>query len=414
MYADQRYSAMTMKQRNPAYGMRGRQGGAATLLITVIIVLLVNIITYTMTRTTALENRMTAQDVRSKQAFHAAQAGLDFVFQQIVNNDLGVLTTTCGVVPVDVDGDGNALTGSPTFQLLYGAIDPECPSELVGLQTKSFIRSIGRSADGSAIRVLEVAIDLEREWLGTPVEADPSAVPPPTIPGAVVSKGDVTFAGTAAAAPCLSLAECESWARPGNILENLTTYDDTLVTAGGLISGGDTGNPDSRLREEHKNVDPSLQTLSNDDFFLNILGVDKPTFQDAAQEVSAGDPLPEVNVNPLIWHNGDLSINGGVIGSPEKPVSLVVDGSLNLTGNVIIWGVVYTTGDLGFSGGTNKIFGALVSEQDIDLATGNAAVYFNDDLSQGPLVGGLTGEVSTELGGVQASFDSTAWREIFF
>jgi Tfp pilus assembly protein PilX len=392
--------------------MRRQQQGAATLLITVIIVLLVNILTYTMTRTTALENRMTAAEIRSKQAFHAAQAGLDFVFQQIVNNDLDELTNIDNCVPIPVDA---AVDASPTFQLLYGAVDPECPSELVGLQTQSVIRSIGRSADGSAIRVLEVAIDLEREWLGTPVEADPSAIPPPTIPGAVVSRGDVTFAGTAAAAPCLTLAECESWARPGNILENLTTYDEIVVTAGGNINGGNTGNPDSRLREVHKNAnDPGIAGSDPDDFFQDILGVDKASFFDAAQQVSAGDPLPEVNVNPLIWHDGDLRINGGVIGSPEKPVSLVVDGNLSLAGNVIVWGVVYTTGDLGFSGGTNKIFGALVSEQSIDLATGNAAVYFNDDLSQGPLIGGFTGEVSSELGGVQASFDSTTWREIFF
>ena len=92
---------MNVINRRHCRPLRRQQQGAATLLITVIIVLLVNILTYTMTRTTALENRMTAAEVRSKQAFHAAQAGLDFVFQQIVNNDLPVLTATCGVVPVD-------------------------------------------------------------------------------------------------------------------------------------------------------------------------------------------------------------------------------------------------------------------------------------------------------------------------
>jgi hypothetical protein len=386
-----------------------RQRGAATLFVVVIVLLLVTLITYTMTNTTVVEGRMTNSDVKSRQAFHAAQAGLDFALQKILTNDLGELQTACGETVVD---EGNP--ASPTFQLLFGEGIPECPSPLVGLQTRSAIRSIGRSADGSAVRVLEVAIDLEREWIGTPVAADPSAIPPPTIPGAVVSRGSITFSGTADVGPCATIAACEALATPGNKQVPISGLDQILVTSGTSISGGTTGTPSTRLESQHKNIDSSLQSLTGDQFFEQILGADKATFQAAAVEITSSSSITEVNVNPFIWAQGDITLNGGQYGTPDKPVTLVVNGDLTLAGNVIFWGVVYVIGDVDKSVGTNKIFGALVGENDIDLASGNAAVYFNEDLSAGPALAGWTGETATELGGVQASFDSRSWREIFF
>lgn len=386
-----------------------RQRGAATLFVVVVVLLLVTLITYTMTNTTMVEGRMTTSDVKSRQAFHAAQAGLDFALQNILMNTLEDLETACGETVVD---DGNP--ASPSFQLLFGEGTPECPSPLVGLQTRSVIRSIGRSADGSAVRVLEVAIDLEREWIGTPVAADPSAVPPPTIPGGVVSRGSITFSGTADVGPCATIAACEALARPGNQTVPITGLDQILVTSGTSISGGTTGTPSTRLETQHKNIDTNLATLTGDAFFQQIMGTDKATFQAAAVPIDSSSSITEVNVNPFIWAGTDITLNGGQYGTPDKPVTLVVDGNLTLAGNVILWGVVYVIGDVDKSVGTNKIFGAMVGENDIDLASGNAAVYFNEDLSAGPALAGWTGEMATELAGVQASFDSRSWREIFF
>ena len=211
---------------------RYRQKGVATLLVTVIIVLLVNILTYMMTRTTALENRMTAAELRSKQAFHAAPAGLDFALQNIISESLGTLNSTCGIVPVDASDD------SPSFQLLYGRESPVCPSPTLGLQTRSFVRSIGRSADGSAVRILEVAIDLEREWISTPLEGSGGTGGTPSIPGAIVSKGSVNFSGTASAAPCDTAEQCRAWADEGHDWQAEAfndSYDGVLVTSGGAV-----------------------------------------------------------------------------------------------------------------------------------------------------------------------------------
>jgi hypothetical protein len=386
-----------------------RQSGAATLLVTVIIVLLISLLTFTMTRTTVVENRMTASELSSKQAFHAAQAGLDFALQKILTNELVELNDSCGVMLVDALHPDQ----SPTFQLFFGTEVPECPSMVLGLQTKSFIRSVGRSQDGSAVRMLEVGIDLEREWVGTPVPVDPSSAPPPMMPSAIVSRGSVALSGTANAAPCASLAECQAAATPGNPNPDISSYDKTLVTSGLSIDGGDTGTPDSRILDQHKDAFRSdLATMTSDQFFQHMMGADKATYKDSATVVTQGQPLPDVNVNPVVWYEGNLSLQTGTLGSPEKPITLVVTGDVSLLGNVVIWGVVYMMGS-DFSAGTSKIFGALVGENNIKT-TGNHSVFHNDQLATVASVGGTTGEVASVLGDVDATFDANSWREIFF
>lgn len=399
---------------------RASQQGMATLFVTVIVVLLVTLLTYTMATTNVVENRMSDSDLKSKQAFHAAQAGLDFALQKIMTNELDDLTdpVACGIMLVDEANPAE----SPTFQLLYGLADPSCPSPLVGMQTRSVIRSIGRSSDGGAVRVLEVAIDLEREWVGTPIEADPSAAPPPTVPAAIVSRGKVELGGTTNAATCATIDVCLGYSGPGNPKPNISGYYDTLVIAGGSIDGGDTGVPDTRIRDQHKDPNRTdLAGMTDEQFFAHIMGVDKATYQDKAKVITAGESLPDVNVHPAIWFEGDLNLAGGPpgganesIGTPDKPVTLVVTGDLKITGGLEIWGVVYVMGSE-FSAGNSKIFGALVGENTAGLTTtGTSSVFYNEDLGTVAPVAGFTGEVASVMGDVRANFDANSWREVFF
>ncbi|MFU8832863.1 MAG: PilX N-terminal domain-containing pilus assembly protein [Wenzhouxiangella sp.] len=385
---------------------RRRQQGATTLLITVIIVLLISLLTFTMTRTTVLENRMTASELSSKQAFHAAQAGLDFALQKIITNELDELNGACSETAVD------AATQSPTFQLLFGSDAPECPSNVLGLQTKSVIRSVGRSGDGAAIRILEVRVDLEREWLSSAPFGDTTGRPPPAYPGAIVGRDAVALAGTANAAPCASVEACQALDTPGNPKPDISDLDQKLIVSGGTIEGGDTGVRDSRLLDQHKDANrDDLSSLSADAFFEQVLGMDKDTYKAGAKVVSAGESLGDVNVNPAVWYDGDLRLQSGTLGSPEKPITLVINGDLAMLGNVTIWGLVYMIGN-DFSAGTTKIFGQLVAENGISV-TGNASVFFNEDLAKVAPLDALAGDPATVLGEVKASFDANSWRELF-
>jgi hypothetical protein len=401
--------------------IRSRQRGAATQLITVIIVLLVNILTYMMTRTTALENRMTAAELRSKQAFHAAQAGLDFALQNIISESLDTLNTTCGIESVDASGD------SPTFQLQYGRETPVCPSPTLGLQTRSFVRSIGRSADGSAVRILEVAIDLEREWISTPLEGSGGTGGAPSVPGAVISKGDVNFGGTASAAPCATAEQCRAWADQGHDWQKEAsndTYAGVLVTSGGTVSPP-AGTKSTRLYPELGQIkeDPGLGLMSNDAFFKEVMKVERTDFRADAEQISMDGTRTDINANPNIWidarnEGGEAltySVPGdGAWGSPEKPIVMVVDGNFEIGANTVIWGIVYVTGEVTKGSGTAKIVGALVTEEPILKGTGNIAVFYNENIARPPVLGGPTGESGTVVDEVLASFDATSWREVFF
>jgi len=140
-----------------------------------------------------------------------------------------------------------------------------------------------------------------------------------------------------------------------------------------------------------ENYDPNnaeINAMSNDDLFSQYAGggLTKDQFKNSDNTYTydpsgQGHGLPSTNLNQ-IWVDGDLTLRNGTIGSPDKPVIIVVDGDLNLAGNVIIWGVVYAT-NADFSAGTNKIMGSLVTENNVEMK-GNAAVYYNPDLRPAP------------------------------
>jgi hypothetical protein len=69
-----------------------------------------------------------------------------------------------------------------------------------------------------------------------------------------------------------------------------------------------------------------------------------------------------------------------VIGSPEQPVILIVDGDFKFNGNATLYGVVYVIGDWNNTGGGNAaIYGAAIVEGDMS-STGTPELSFDTSL----------------------------------
>ncbi|AGA32237.1 hypothetical protein TVNIR_0535 [Thioalkalivibrio nitratireducens DSM 14787] len=233
---------------------------------------------------------------------------------------------------------------------------------------------------------------------------------------------DVNWEGTAETGHCNrkgeshpGLKQCSQIVPPGKPFAGLEDF--VYVEAGGSIHGGSTGVPWIRLQDQHKYENPSLPN-DPDVFFESIFGVDKESFKAGSAQYPKKNPdgtldysLPDHNVDQVIWWDGDLTLEGGdVLGDEEKPVTIAVTGNLDMTGNSVLWGVVYVAGSTGV--GNSKIVGALASESDIDL-TGTAAVVYNELLATpGALKTAESGEAAALVERIDIYYSSDAWREI--
>ena len=395
------------------------QRGAVTLVVTLIVVLAMALLTYTMSTTTTLENRITSTDLRSKQALHAAQAGLDYALAQMMTD--GGLATLNTCVERTVEGDdATGILDQPTFELRFGGA-VECPSAMLGMLTSSVVRSIGRSADGSAVRVLEARAEFRPVWLSVPPE-EPEPDSASALARPMIAMESVNWEGTAETGHCDRRGEsnpgrkqCSQIVPPGKPFAGLEDF--VYVEAGGTIDGGSTGVPWIRLEDQHKYENPSLPN-DTDVFFEYIFGVDKESFKGGSAQYPKKNAdgtldysLPDHNVDEVIWWDGDLTLAGGdILGDEDKPVTIVVTGNLDMVGNSVLWGVVYVMGSTGV--GNSKIVGALASETDINL-TGTAAVVYNEKLATpGALTTAESGEAATLVEKIDIYYSSDAWREI--
>jgi hypothetical protein len=93
----------------------------------------------------------------------------------------------------------------------------------------------------------------------------------------------------------------------------------------------------------------------------------------------------------LWWIDGDCGINGGTIGSVDNPVIIVVeDHEFSVTGNAVIYGIVYLFDEDGDAsatpnpsaslGGTTEIQGSFISEVGGSAMSGSYSIVYNPSL----------------------------------
>lgn len=354
-------------------GMNCNQDGAASLPISILILFVSTLVLIAVSRTTMMEQRISANEIRTRQAFQAAQAGIDhaLAYTQGGTADRGI----------DRGGDGMAdiissipLENGATYKVWYcdptKGITPDfspCSNAPLtcgaGFIEKPYflmplVLSCGWSDDGVAQQ--SILVNLSRAS---------SLADAPDLP--LMARGAINVQGSATI-----------W----NYFTNLTIW-----TGNPLVSVGDSGktfirNPtvpppegeteppfypgsSCKLYDDYVCVtdkvtqgldiidnDLTLKNMVPEVMFRNFFGVDFNTYKTgiatvtltSAEVAGLAGAMGEAVV--ITGASADVSLPGGTIGSRDRPVVLIVEGNWSQDGNPIIYGMVYVMGNMDFIG----------------------------------------------------------------
>lgn len=379
-----------LKNHTTTSGFRKQQQGVATLLVSLVLLLGITLMTFSAARVAITEQRISADDYRSKQAFEAAQAGLETGFADLAipaislavrvdNNADGILDPVAGLNPSAPIALANGASAAYSYAMVGGDIN------LIN------ITATGTADGGSATQTVSQMGRL-----------NPRVPDLPT----TVSKDNISFIGLLTRirtnpAACPS-GNTGAWSG-GNTSVNLGLPLQNIV--GGILPGvctvciqtddGTTGIAENDANLRDPPGDPAKS--ADDRFFENIFNDTRANVRKDSVILTGAninllnictprrlaDRLPDALPTPTcpqpgqtIWVDAGVlstAINAGLlttIGSHENPVTLIVNGDLNISASVLtsFFGTIYTTGDAVVAGVGFNLEGSLVAEGDVLIA----------------------------------------------
>ena len=386
------------------------QCGAASLLISIILLIGMTLIILTSTKTVLNETKIAADNYRTAQATAAAQAAMDRAVSYFMEGGFDY-TGTAGVVDyfiengVDYNGDGDTTDVSPfAFTLVAGSQTTSAqfyfnnsPSFNGGTNpcddgsfdgsdmTQGLVVAQGWSDDGTAVRTIT-------QCLGTINIFDGGESPKQPF----VSKAGVGVFGNAKIINRYS--NISIWAGGPDAVHG-AAYGTYLRPSGTEIGDYSTEELDSSCEVSPCNVvnnpgpntqlvsnrnsgngidvitdDPSLATKTTsttnytdpaeNEFFDMFFAQTKADIKEVAERsgrvFATGDSLD--GETGLIWVDGNTNINGtDVIGSATNLAILIIDGNLDKLNGATIYGIVYVTGTLEIAGNP-VVKGSIIAE----------------------------------------------------
>lgn len=373
--------------------------GAVVLQITLMLVLLSSLAVFYTARNAINEQRVSANELRTRHAYNAALAGLDYAAAYMTaGKDLALFPP------------GVTLANSK-YQIKFcspsiAVNPPACPSSpttplactpLAAGETAPLLLSCGWSDDSQAV------VQMIEQVAGAPTLASSFNMP-------VVTAGSNNML-TGGGSILNYHNDLTVWSGGGVPTQSATgkTFIRDLVAAPSPDPTADyrnvgtspsCNNPPPLYKCSSSGTglgadvianDTALSTLSTRDFFIGFMGSSPETYRDtiAKYKVDLNNSLANEDSTSLsslagmkdssIWVEGSVSSQIGSIGTVDAPVVLVINGDWNVTGAPVIHGVVFVTGNLTGTG-SPKIYGALLSRQ-VSI-NGNAVVVYDPQAIQ--------------------------------
>lgn len=381
---------------------RFRQAGAVTLLTAVIILMLATILVIAVSRTTIMEQRISGNEIRSRQALEAAEAGLNFGLAYVTQTTQGGVT-----VPSGADKDKNSIadtialttiTTGTSNQYSVKFCDPtaslstiSCPdapgavtctaAPATYLRTPRIV-ACGWSDDG-------LGRSMVSQGVGTVGALAKSPTNPLTAKGAVNVSGSATVTNYYNNLTVWSGGSLSDIGNAGKtFVRNPTISPPAASTAPPAPPSSCSSSADYVCATDKNttgpdviDADPTLSNLTVDQLFYNYFGVaDVDAYQDSIASMAEVAPADVSTLDGVKQEafvvSGDITSTMNVtIGSRDQPVVMIIDGDWTGGGNTTIYGVVYVKGNIDLTG-NKTIYGGMVVEGTVS-GTGSLDVIYD-------------------------------------
>lgn len=393
-----------MRPRQP-HGQRAAQAGAATLVVVMVLFFVMAMMAAFANRNLIFEQRIAGNYYRSSIAQEAAEAGAEWAIAML--NGINV-DESCQP----------AATATQSFRQRYFVLDPA--SRGIGLAAPQEGADCRAQLDGSwSCNCLGGTWAAPAAVAGSSQQTLPSfrlSFSPQSRPGVLrliansctsSNIGDCFGSAVASASTLASSTVLVDVA----LVSALKMPPATPLTARGSVTAGANGlglhNSDSRgsglllwaggpasglldSRLDSLPGTPGAQALISDDaaglgavtpdaMFVKFFGMSAARYsqQPAARTVScsgdcAQNLLTAYNGGArMIWVAGPLRLASNVtLGSADSPVLIVADGAVQIEGPLLVNGLIYARGDLGWTNGSSqpaRLAGALMAEGNVTI-----------------------------------------------
>ena len=364
--------------RPPLRSSPGRQRGATTLLITLLLLFALLLGTAFASRDLIFEQRTSANQYRSTQAFEAAEAGLEWALAQL--NTSGRLDAGCQ--PTQDAGANRfrerylrhdratSMFAAATWNDagVASALQPSCVLTSVGWACScptSGPPALATPDDGAVAAAFTLHFHAgAKPGLVRVVAVGCSRLAAPCAAGAARADSSAQIEVVLALLPGLRSAPAAALTTRGAVVADSAAFGahnrDVLSGGTAIHAGGAIAASRARLSspagaatvDQMVSHDAALAGLDAARFFTSYFGIDQPGWmrQPAAlrlscsgncaaalqRAIAAGGP------NALIAVDGELLIEGPVLlGTAEQPVIIVASGAAQLRGAVALTGVIH-------------------------------------------------------------------------
>lgn len=333
--------------------------GVATLLITLILLLTLTLIVLFAGQFSFFQEKMIANQYKNNQAFQAAEAGLEFAIPYLQLNSTVILANKVNgflTAYADANTQNVTLANGSKYTIVYS--NPTANNYDVLKITVT-----GVSEDNTATRTVSQYVMRGSILANVPTHP-------------LMIQGNVSMIGNSNIINTVTSKTIQS----GSTV-NIQGSSQTTVQTG-------VGSTPGNIRSDVVQNDNSLSTMSPSDFFAKFFGMNGDTVKKNAaftytnsQDTNYGDLLAG-KLASIIWIDqtgGTAKITGNVeIGSPSKPVVMIVNGNLDLAGSVKIYGFVYQMGGTTATDitGTIDIIGGFATSGSMNMA-GNTTLNYN-------------------------------------